>query len=126
MPPLCLPTLGNVVVKTYTRMEWYLREVFPVFIIASVVIWFSQITGLFNLAVNAIVPLVRWMGLPDKIAVSFLFDFFRRAYGAAGLYDMRTSLNAVQLLVATMTITLFVPCVAQFSVTLKERGWKTA
>ncbi|HEY3291109.1 MAG TPA: ferrous iron transport protein B, partial [Anaerolineae bacterium] len=126
LPPLRLPTLTNVMVKTYTRMEWYLREVFPVFIIASVVIWFGQITGLFNLAVSAIVPLVRWMGLPDKTAVSFLFGFFRRDYGAAGLYDMRSSLNSIQLLVATVTITLFVPCIAQFSVTLKERGWKTA
>lgn len=126
LPPLRLPTFTNVMVKTYTRMEWYLREVFPVFIIASVVIWFGQITGLFSLAVSAIVPLVRWMGLPDKTAVSFLFGFFRRDYGAAGLYDMRASLNSVQLLVATTTITLFVPCIAQFSVTLKERGWKTA
>jgi len=126
LPPLRMPTLGNVIVKTYTRMEWYLREVFPVFIIASVIIWFGQITGLFSLAVGAIVPLVRWMGLPDKTAVSFLFGFFRRDYGAAGLYDMRASLNTVQLLVATTTITLFVPCIAQFSVTLKERGWKIA
>jgi ferrous iron transport protein B len=35
-------------------------------------------------------------------------------------------LSGAQLLVATTTLTLFVPCIAQFSVTLKERGWKTA
>ena len=29
-------------------------------------------------------------------------------------------------LIATTTLTLFVPCVAQFAVTIKERGWKTA
>jgi ferrous iron transport protein B len=29
-------------------------------------------------------------------------------------------------LVATITMTIFVPCIAQFSVTVKERGWKTA
>jgi len=29
-------------------------------------------------------------------------------------------------LVATVTMTIFVPCIAQFSVTVKERGWKTA
>ena len=126
LPPLRLPTLGNVVVKTYTRMEWYMREVFPVFILASVVIWLGQLTGLFDLIVSALVPLVRWMGLPDQTAVSFLFGFFRRDYGAAGLYDMRQTFTSAQLLVATTTITLFVPCIAQFSVTLKERGWKTA
>jgi ferrous iron transport protein B len=126
LPPLRLPTLGNVVVKTYTRMEWYLREVFPMFILASVFIWLGRLTGLFDLAVNALVPLVQWIGLPEETAVSFLFGFFRRDYGAAGLYDLRHAMNGLQLLVATTTMTIFVPCIAQFSVTLKERGWKTA
>lgn len=126
LPPLRWPTLGNVLVKTYTRMEWYFREVFPIFILASVLIWLGQLTGLFDLAVSALVPLVRWIGLPDETAVAFLFGFFRRDFGAAGLFDLRQSLTGPQLLVATTTITLFVPCVAQFAVTLKERGWKTA
>lgn len=126
VPPLRLPTLGNVMVKTYTRMEWYFREVFPLFIIASVVIWFGRLTGLFDLVVGAMVPLMQWMGIPDEAAVAFLFGFFRRDYGAAGLYDLRDILSGAQLLVAATTMTLFVPCIAQFSVTLKERGWRTA
>ena len=126
LPPLRLPTLGNVLVKTYTRMEWYFREVFPLFLIASVIIWVGRLTGLFDVVVNALVPFVRWLGLPDQTAVAFLFGFFRRDYGAAGLYDLRSVMSGVQLVVATTTITLFVPCIAQFSVALKERGWKTA
>ncbi len=126
LPPLRLPNLGNVFVKTYTRMEWYFREVFPLFIIASLVIWLGRLTGLFDLAVQALVPPVRLLGLPDAAAVSFLFGFFRRDYGAAGLYDLQASLTGTQLLVSTVTMTIFVPCVAQFSVTVKERGWKTA
>jgi ferrous iron transport protein B len=126
LPPLRLPTPGNVFVKTYTRMEWYLREVFPMFIVASVVIWFGRLTGLFELAVSALVPLVHWLGLPDQAAVAFLFGFFRRDYGAAGLYDLQASMTGAQLLVATVTMTIFLPCIAQFSVTIKERGWKTA
>ncbi|HJW88998.1 MAG TPA: ferrous iron transporter B, partial [Anaerolineales bacterium] len=126
LPPLRLPSLGNILVKTYTRMEWYFREVFPLFLAASVIIWFGHLTGLFDLVVNAISPVVNLIGLPDKAAVAFLFGFFRRDYGAAGLYDMRDTLSGVQILVATVTLTLFVPCVAQFSVMVKERGWKTA
>lgn len=126
LPPLRRPTFGNVLVKTYTRMEWYFREVFPMFILASVLIWVGRLTGLFDLALNALTPLVQWIGLPKETAVAFLFGFFRRDYGAAGLYDLRDAMNGVQLLVATTTITLFVPCIAQFSVMLKERGWKTA
>ena len=126
LPPLRLPTLRNIFVKTYTRMEWYFREVFPLFIVASVVIWFGRLTGLFDLAVNALVPLVHLLGLPDATAVAFLFGFFRRDYGAAGLYDLKATMTGAQLLVATVTMTIFVPCIAQFAVTVKERGWKAA
>jgi ferrous iron transport protein B len=126
LPPLRLPRPRNILVKTYTRVEWYLREVFPLFIIASVVIWIGQLTGLFDLAIGLLIPAVRWLGLPDATATAFLFGFFRRDYGAAGLYDLRASLNAAQLLVAVVTMTLFVPCLAQFAVVIKERGWQTA
>lgn len=126
LPPLRVPTLRNILVKTYTRMEWYFREVMPLFIAASLIIWAGRLTGLFELAVSALQPPVVWLGLPKETAVAFLFGFFRRDYGAAGLYDMAAQMNGAQLLVATVTMTLFVPCIAQFSVTIKERGWKTA
>jgi ferrous iron transport protein B len=126
LPPLRLPNLGNTLVKTYSRMEWYFREVFPVFLLASVVIWLGKLTGIFNLTLQLMQPLVHWLGLPDQAAVAFLFGFFRRDYGAAGLYDLRNVMNNTQLLVSTITLTLFIPCIAQFAVMVKERGWKTA
>ena len=126
LPPLRLPTLTNVLVKTYTRLEWYFREVLPIFLLASVLIWIGNLTGLFDLLLNLLQPLIHWMGLPDEATVAFLFGFFRRDYGAAGLYDLRNAMTPTQILVAAVTMTLFIPCVAQFAVMLKERGWKTA
>ena len=126
LPPLRLPTLTNVLVKTYTRLEWYFREVLPIFLLASVLIWIGNLTGLFDLLLNLLQPLIHWMGLPDEATVAFLFGFFRRDYGAAGLYDLRNAMTHTQILVAAVTMTLFIPCVAQFAVMLKERGWKTA
>jgi ferrous iron transport protein B len=35
-------------------------------------------------------------------------------------------LTGLQLLVAAVTLTLFMPCIAQFMMTVKERGLKTA
>ena len=126
LPPLRLPTLGNVLVKTYTRMVWYFREILPMFIIASVLIWVGQITHLFQILVHNLQPLMRALGLPHEAAVAFLFGFFRRDYGAAGLYDLQKSggLTLHQLIVAAITLTLFLPCIAQFLVMQKERGTK--
>jgi ferrous iron transport protein B len=124
LPPLRLPRFGNVLVKTYSRMVWYFREILPMFILASLLIWFGQITHTFQLLVRGIEPVMRWLGLPDGAAVAFLFGFFRRDYGAAGLYDLQKAgaLTIHQLTVAAITLTLFLPCVAQFLVMQKERG----
>ena len=42
VPPLRLPRLKNVVTKTYTRVEWYFKEILPLFIYASVFIWLGR------------------------------------------------------------------------------------
>ncbi|MHB1133074.1 MAG: nucleoside recognition domain-containing protein [Chloroflexota bacterium] len=128
LPPLRLPQLRNVLAKTYARMEWYFFEVFPIFVGASVLIWLGQLTGLFDKVVGALQPAMQALGLPSEAAVVFLFGFFRRDYGAAGLYDLAQDglLGGTQLVVAAVTLTLFLPCVAQFSVMIKERGLRAA
>jgi ferrous iron transport protein B len=124
LPPLRVPKLSNVLVKTYTRMIWYFKEVLPIFIIASVLLWLGDITGAFSHLVNGLVPLMGALGLPGAAAPIFIYGFFRRDYGAAGLYDIQSSLSIGQLTVAAVTLTLFIPCVAQVMMMYKERGKK--
>lgn len=125
MPPLRIPALRNVCAKTLSRMGWYFLEVIPLFVLASALLWIGQVTGLFRGAVTLLHPVVAGLGLPAGAATAFLFGFFRRDYGAAGLYDLAKNggLTGAQLLVATVTLTLFLPCVAQFLIMKKERGW---
>ncbi len=128
LPPLRLPRLGNILSKTMARLEWYFLEVLPMFLLASVVLWLGDLTGVFQYVLGGLEPLVRWIGLPDEVAVAFLYGFFRRDFGAAGLYDLHSSgvLSGVPLVVAAVTITLFIPCIAQFLVMIRERGLRTA
>jgi ferrous iron transport protein B len=128
VPPLRLPRPGAVFMKTYTRMQWYFMEILPLFIVASVLIWLGKITRTFDIAVSGLTYVMSWIGLPSEAAVAFLFGFFRRDYGAAGLFDLQNAgaLTGNQLAVAAITLTLFVPCVAQFLIMKKERGLKTA
>ena len=128
LPPLRMPRPGAVLVKTYTRMQWYFAEILPLFLLASVLIWIGKITGAFDVIVGALGHVMGWIGLPKEAAVAFLFGFFRRDYGAAGLYDLHSSggLTGNQLAVAAITLTLFVPCIAQFLVMQRERGAKVA
>jgi len=128
LPPMRLPQLGNVVTKTYTRMQWYFMEILPLFVLASVLLWLGKITGFFPKMITAMTPVMASIGLPKETAVAFIFGFFRRDYGAAGLYELQTKglMDARQLTVAAVTLTLFIPCIAQFLIMKKERGWKVA
>lgn len=128
LPPMRLPQFGNVVTKTYTRMQWYFMEILPLFVLASVLLWLGKITGFFEKMINAMTPVMASIGLPKETAVAFIFGFFRRDYGAAGLYELQTKglMDARQLTVAAVTLTLFIPCIAQFLIMKKERGWKVA
>lgn len=126
--PLRLPRLENVLVKTWTRLQWYLLEVTPLFVLASILIWLGKISHLFDLVIAALSYPVQWVGLPKEIAVAILFGFFRRDYGAAGLFDMveKGTISGIDLVTTAIILTLFVPCVAQFLIMVRERGWRVA
>ncbi|WP_425060762.1 Fe(2+) transporter FeoB [Sporomusa carbonis] len=128
IPPLRLPLAGNVVKKAYTRMAWYFMEILPVFLITSVVLWAGDRSGVLDKMIKYVQPAMALIGLPQETAQAFLLGFFRRDYGAAGLYDLAVAgkLSDAQLVVAAVALTLFVPCVAQFAVMVKERGIITA
>jgi ferrous iron transport protein B len=74
-------------------------------------------------------PLVTgWLGLPPEAGVAFLMGFLRRDFGATGLFVMANQglLNPLQIVVAMVTITIFIPCVAAVMMIARERGWRTA
>ncbi|MBW4496156.1 MAG: ferrous iron transporter B [Oscillatoria princeps RMCB-10] len=126
IPPLRFPKLKNILIKTWVRMKWYFIEILPLFIWASIFIWIGRLTGLFDIIVRALEPVALGLGLPKEAAPIFLYGFFRRDYGAAGLFDMQQQglFTGNQLVVAAVVLTLFLPCIAQFQMMLKERGPK--
>jgi ferrous iron transport protein B len=128
IPPMRLPQPRNVLVKTLTRMQWYFFEIFPLFMLASVLLWAGKLSGGLDWLIGAMQPVMNLLGLPKETAAAFIIGFFRRDFGAAGLYDLHGNglLNPAQLTVAAVTLTLFVPCVAQFLVMQKERGWRVS
>ena len=135
LPPLRIPQAGNIAVKTLARVEWYLREALPLFILGTVILWTLDRFGGLAVAERAMSPLVvGLLGLPKETASAFILGFLRRDYAAAGLFQrFQPAMEAhamtwemeVQVTVALVTITLFIPCIANFFMILKERGWRT-
>jgi len=121
LPPLRLPRPINVATKTYHKTVMFLREVTVYFAAGALILGVLQVTGLLVAAQDALAPLTEsWLHLPREAATAFIMGFVRRDFGAAGLYDL--GLSGGGILVALVTITLFVPCIASVLVIMKERG----
>jgi ferrous iron transport protein B len=129
LPPLRVPSFGNILRKTLARLEWYLKEAVPLFLLGTLLLFVMSRVGLLGALERLAAPVVvHVLSLPPEAAAAFVVGFLRRDYGAVYLGDSARAgdLSGVQILVALVTLTLFVPCVANYFIMIKERGWKTA
>lgn len=123
LPPMRLPRLKNVLRKTWVRTFSFMKEATPWFFAGALAVSLLLVTGLLQKWQDLLAPVTTsWLKLPAESSTAFIMGLVRRDFGAAGLYDM--NLSAMQIVVALVTITLFVPCIASLMVMLKERGAK--
>lgn len=129
MPPLRWPRLANVLLKTLARLEWYVKEALPLFLLGTAIMFVLNALGVLPWLIRAGAPLVvGWLGLPPEASAAFLLGFLRRDFAATGLFVMQAqgALTAAQVVVAMVTLTLFIPCIASAIMIAKERGARTA
>jgi ferrous iron transport protein B len=129
LPPIRVPQLTNILVKTLARVQWYLKEAVPLFILGTFILFIGHKVGALIYIQKLTDPIVvSFLGLPSKAAEAFVIGFLRRDYGAAGLFMLAKEglLDPVQIVVSLTVMTLFVPCIANFFMMVKERGLKAA
>ena len=136
IPPMRVPRLGNIAIKVAARTEWYLKEAVPLFIVGTLLLYVLDATGGLRVLQTALAPLVierhhsylssRLLKIttPIEATNAFVIGFLRRDYGAAGLFALqqRGGLTTNQAVIALTVITLFIPCIANLMVMLKEQG----
>jgi ferrous iron transport protein B len=129
-----VPQFKNVLLKTWYRIQWYLKEAVPLFLIGTLVLFLLDTVHLMGKSLlmwiqAAMEPVLSGLlHLPSQAAGIFLLGFLRRDYGAAGLYDLAREgmLDGQQIVVSMIVLTLFVPCLASFLMIIKEQGLKRA
>lgn len=129
LPPIRVPQMTNIVVKTLARVQWYLKEAVPLFMLGTFILFLAHQVGALAYIQQMTDPIVvNFLGLPSRAAEAFVIGFLRRDYGAAGLFMLAKEglLDPVQIVVSLTVMTLFIPCIANFFMMVKERGMKTA
>ena len=135
MPPMRQPMVGNLVAKTMARLEWYLKEAVPLFLAGTAFLFVLDATHslvyvhrIGEPIVNHVLGFGREGGVADRVSEALLVGFLRRDFGAAGMLDLARAgkLSPADVAVSMVTITLFIPCIANVFMMAKERGWKVA
>jgi ferrous iron transport protein B len=129
LPPLRAPKISNILLKTWARVKWFLREALPFFLLATFILYLLDVSGGLRFVYTAVRPVVvGFLGLPVETAQVFIVGFFRRDYGAAGLYKLWEDglLAGNQIVVALLVMSLFLPCLATLIVMIKELGLRWA
>ncbi|MFB6214831.1 MAG: nucleoside recognition domain-containing protein, partial [Candidatus Bipolaricaulia bacterium] len=94
------------------------------FLVGTFVVFLADKTGVLGFMIRGLKPLVSGLlDLPGDAAVAFILGFVRRDYGTAGLFEMarQARLSPLQITVSSVVITLFVPCIANYLMIIKER-----
>lgn len=135
IPSLRAPSLKNIARKIYVQLKAFLRIAWPILILGSVVLGVLQFFH-FDRLINLILsPLVeKALGLPQELGVTLVFGFLRKELSlimmlqALGVeyQDLMVMLTKQQLIVFTVFISFFIPCLSTVAILWKEIGKKEA
>jgi len=121
MPPYRLPPWRVVLQKISMRIYGFLAEALPIILGAVVVINVLHVFGVFRAIADFTGPVVTGLlGLPKEAVISLLIGFLRKDVALGMLAPL--GLSAKQLVVASVLLSMFFPCIATFVVFLRELG----
>jgi len=120
IPPYRLPPWRTVLLKLWMRVRGFLREAIPIILGAVLVINILYSLGVFDAIANFMSPVITGLlGLPKEAATALIIGFLRKDV-ALGMFPPELSAN--QLVVGSVVLAMFFPCMATFVVLLRELG----
>lgn len=121
IPPYRLPSLQAVVRKLWARIRGFIVEAVPIVLGAVFIVNILYSLGIFYALADAAAPVVTTiLGLPKEATVALAVGFLRKdvALGMMAPLD----LTAGQLVIGSVVLAMFFPCIATFVVLLREIG----
>lgn len=121
IPPYRMPNPGSLFRKTFIRVREFLKEAVPYIALGMIVMNFFYLSGLMHIIGEALRPVVSGLlGLPSDAATVLIIGFLRKDVGIGMFAPL--DLSPQQLVVASVVLAMYFPCVATFMVMLKELG----
>ena len=129
IPIFRLPSIKNLLIKTYFRLKWFLIEAVPLFVMGALILFFADRLLILKTIEELLSPIiVSFLGLPIKCVEAFLLCIARHEAGAVILMQLVKTgqLDYVQACISIIIVICFVPCFANIMAMIKELGMKSA
>jgi len=121
IPPYRMPAWRAVVQKLWTRVRGFIREALPIVLGAVLAVNILYTVGVFDAIANATAPVVTTvLGLPKESVAALTVGFLRKDVALGMMAPLE--LAAGQLVVGSVVLAMFFPCIATFVVLLRELG----
>jgi ferrous iron transport protein B len=121
IPPYRLPPWRTVLQKLWMRTRGFLAEAIPIILGAVAVINVLYFFGVFDAIANFTAPVVTGLlGLPKEAVTAIAIGFLRKDVALGMLAPL--ALTSGQLVVGSVVLAMFFPCIATFVVLLRELG----
>ena len=119
IPPYRLPSARILASKLWMRILGFLKEAIPVVMLGIFVITILYALNVFDYIANFAAPVVSGLlGLPSDATAALVIGFLRKDMAVGMLGAL--SLSANQLVVGSVVLAMFFPCIASFVVLARE------
>jgi len=135
IPALKIPTPKSIAYKVYFQLKAFVRLAWPLLIGGSIVLSALQYFR-WDKALNVVLgPLVAGLlGLPRELGVTLVFGFLRKELSlvmmlqalGTSFQDLGRMITREQMIVFTVFVSLFIPCLSTLAMLWKESGRKVA
>jgi len=121
IPPYRIPPWRTVLQKLWLRVHGFLHEAIPIILGAVLVMNILYAVGFFDVIADFTAPVVTGLlGLPKEAVVALAIGFLRKDVAIGMLAPL--ALTSGQLVVGSVVLAMFFPCIATFVVLLRELG----
>ena len=123
IPPYRMPYWKSLLKKLWMRVRWFIKEAVPYVLLGVLIVNLLYTLGVIGLLSKVFRPVMTTvLGLPAEAVGALLVGFLRKDIAVGMLAPLGLSLR--QLIVASVVLTVYFPCVATFVVMFRELGLK--
>lgn len=130
IPPYRVPSLKVVLKKSWLRIKDFIVIAWPLLIISSAFLSLLEYFALDKLINQVLFPITYILGLPVAVGTTLIFGILRKElsmlmlFQALGTTNIATVMSSDQIMIFTIFVLFYVPCISTIAVLARELGRK--